>query len=187
MKCPVLVPCVLIVGLAGCGYGSLNSVLLPSDVDYDGRLLGTWQDPDSGEKATIVEASGEAYLITYVDEDGKAARFRAQLGELADRRVLELAPLDDLDDRADVLKSLLLPLYGMVIIDSVDEEIRFRLLEPDSIRQFLVDNPGAASHLMQNDRVVLTGSTAELRAFFGALLALDGILGEETVWQRVDS
>jgi len=135
----------------------------------------------------ITRADNEGYLITYVEKDGKTAQFHGRLGKVAGRTALDLVPADDLDDRSDILKSLLLPLHGLVIIDSVAEVIRFRLLESDTIRQFLIENPDAAKHIMLEKLIVLTGSTAELQAFFTRILARDGILDEETIWRRVAS
>jgi len=185
MKSNLLLTCAFAAGLAGCGYGSVNPIFVSSELQEDDRILGTWQDPDSGEKATIARAGDEGYLITYVEEDGKSARFHARLGKLAGRMAFDLVPVDDWNDSPDIYKSLLLPLHGLVIIDSVGEFVRFGLLEPDTIRRFLAQNPSAAKHIMQENLVLLTGSTAELQAFFGGLLARDGILGEEAVWQRV--
>jgi len=37
---PVL-SCTLAVGLAGCGYGSINPVILSTELQYDSRILGT--------------------------------------------------------------------------------------------------------------------------------------------------
>jgi hypothetical protein len=187
MKTFIPLPCCLAVAAGACGYGSINPAFVPSEAHYESRLSGTWQNSDSTEHASIIRSDDGGYLITYSEKEGKTARFRASLGVIGGHTALDLVPVDDISDRPDVYKSLLLPLHGIVIIESVGESIRFRLLEPDAMKRFLADEPDAAGHVMQEGTLVLTGSTAELGTFFERLLARDDVLGEENVWHRVSS
>ena len=117
--------------VAGCGFGSVSSFMTPADLAYDSRLLGTWEDSSGKESATIVADSG-GYLIAYAEENGKQGRFRGALGRIAGRLVLEVTPKDPAADASDTYRSLLLPLYGVLVIDRADSLLVFRAVSSDS-------------------------------------------------------
>ena len=170
--------------VSACGYGSVNPIFPEQDTQSEPGLIGTWEDSASKESATVTAGGATGYVVDYRDSDGKTGRFRARAGRLGRYRALDLEPADLADDLSDTYKSLLLPIHSPIIIDSIGETLQFRFLEGDSIRQFLSRNPGRAAHVVRDDAVLLTGSTAEVRRFLAAMVTRPGVLGELTVWRR---
>src|SRR5512143_942237 len=74
---------------------SIDAVVPASDATFDPRLLGEWQGESDGERAVIARDSGGAYAIEYTDEKGKRGSFRARLGRLGPRLVLDIWPAHD--------------------------------------------------------------------------------------------
>lgn len=178
----------LALALTGCGVGSVSPLFSDADVTYDPRLVGTWRDSAAKESAVIAAADADAYTVTYTDSDGKTGRFRARLGTLGRFRVLELQPDKIPLEMSDAYKNLLLRLYAPLIIDSIGVELRFRLVEPDSLKAHLARQPRVIAHVVrrEDELVVLTAPTASVRLFLATFLERRGVLSEsEAGWRRV--
>ena len=172
------------IGLAACGVASVAPFVPPAGAEFDPRLLGTWQDSSGNEFVVITALPPKGYALAYTDGDGKVGRFEALLGHLGQLLVLDVTPDDPALDASDLYKSLLLPLHGVVVIDSMVPKLRFRILEPDSVKRYLERQPNLISHEMRDDAVVLTAPTAALRTFLATIVRRRGALGEQAVWHR---
>lgn len=172
------------VGVAGCGVGSVSPLVSDTDIRYDSTLVGTWRDSSASESVVIAPVSPNRYSIVYTDSDGKVGRFHGVLGEVNSLRVLDLEPEDLPREMSDVYKSLLLPLHGAVFIDSTDPQLRFRILEADSLKRFLERQPRAIAHVMRDEAVVLTAQTTDLQRFLVTYVRRSGALGSSNVMVR---
>ena len=178
-------PTVLVaITLAGCGVASVAPFVPAADAEFDSRLLGTWQDSSAKEFVVITALPPKGYVLAYTDGDGKSGRFEARLGHLGSLLVLDVTPADASLEASDVYKSLLLPLHGVIVIDSMVPQLRFRIFEPDSVKRYLERQTNLVSHEMRDDAVVLTAPTAALRTFLATIARRPGALGEQAVWQR---
>lgn len=169
--------------LAGCGVASVSPFVTDADRVAEPRLIGSWQDSSGKESAVITVAPENDYLLTYTDGDGKTGQFRARLGRLGPYRVLDLEPVDPIPNASDVYKSLVLRAHGVVIIDSVGAVLQFRLVQPDSLREYLRRSPGVA-HTPIGHAVLLTAPSPELRQFVQEFLGRPGVLDAPEVWRR---
>ena len=170
------------VAAAGCGVGSISPFI--SDTQYDSLLVGAWRDSNGTESAYITTLEADRYSIIYTDSEGKIGRFRATLGRVGPLRVLDVEPADPVPEASVLYRSLLLPLHGAVFIDSIGAELRFRLLQPDSLKHYLEREPDAVAHMIPNKVVVLTAPTADVRRFLGGYARRTGALAESNVWVR---
>ncbi len=178
----------LLLGLlasGGCGFGSLNATFDPRAGEFDARLLGTWRVSGERELAVVGRGRNDTYRVDYTDEDGATGRFRARLGRLDGRRVLDLQP----DGRAletvsDAFKNLLLPLHTMFFVDSIGQEVRLLGLRPDSLEAYLEREPQAVAHERTDDLIVLTASTPELEHFLADYGRRLGVFDEPIVWVK---
>lgn len=174
----------VITFLSGCSVASVAPLVPAADAAFDPRLLGTWQDSSGKEFVVITALPPKGYALAYTDGDGKTGRFEALLGHVGSLLVLDVTPDDPSLDASDLYKSLLLPLHGVIVIDSMGPQLRVRMLEPDSVKRYLERQPNLISHEMREESVVLTAPTAALRTFLTTIARRPGALGEPGVWQR---
>jgi hypothetical protein len=171
-------------GIAGCGVGSIAPLVPSYDAQYDSLLVGAWQDSSGKDSAVITPLEPRGYLVVYTDDGGKIDHFRGVLGRVGSFRVLDLEPLLPEMGTSDITKSLLLRLHAAVFVDAVGSELRFRLLEPDSLKRFLERRPRAIQHVIHDDNVVLTAPTAEVQRFMASYARSKNALGVQNVWKR---
>lgn len=170
--------------LSACGVASVSPIVTEDDAVIDPRLTGTWKAEEDKDSAVITIAGPNVYRIVYADGDGKTGRFDARLGTLGKRRVLDVQPVDPLPDASDLYKSLILRAHGLVVIDSLGTSLVFHLVDPDSLKADLKRRPTATPHTFIEDSALLTGSSEEVRAYFDALLARPGTLGDANTWRK---
>lgn len=181
---PTALMLLVAMGMAGCGVGSIAPVIADSEARYDAKLVGTWADSSNKESFVVSEASPNRYAILYTDSDGKIGRFQGVLGQVGSLRVLDVEPEDLPKDMSDTYKSLLLPLHGAVFIDAVDPELRFRILQADSLKRYLEQRPRTISHMMRDEAVVFTAPTKDLQRFLVDYVRRPGALQAPTVMTR---
>jgi hypothetical protein len=161
------------------------SPLFPDEATrYDASLVGSWHDTAGKESAVITADPPNGYKIVYTEDDGKAGRFVGRLGVVGSVRVLDLYPDDPPEELSGTYRSLLLPLHTPVVIDSVGPVLRFRILDPDSIKAYLTKNPRSIASVKRGDTFVLTAPTPDVQRFLATLIQRRGFLGEQNVWRR---
>jgi len=170
------------VSLSACGLGTISSIVPGDDSRFDARLVGTWGDSSGKESVTITGDSGSGYAIAYTDADGKQNPFEGQLGALGGFLVLDLRPVEPELGLGDMYSSLLFRAHAPVVIDDIGSVLRFRLLEPDSLKALLAREPGLVAHALIDDAVLLTAPTGELRRFLTTYLRRPGVLTEQSSW-----
>lgn len=175
---------VAVLGLAGCGVGSVAPIVPEGEAQFDPALLGTWVDEDGTERAVITADGADGYAILYTDDGGESGPFLGRLGDLGAHRVLDVWP-DPTGIRGnDAFRDLMLPLHTALFIDSLGDRVGFRMLTPDSLSDYLEREPGAVAHVRLDDILVLTAPTAELRRFLAEFAGRPGTLGSPAVWVR---
>jgi len=172
------------LALVACGTGSVAPFLGERDVAFDARLVGTWKSAEGDETAEIT-ADGSAYEIAYTDSQGRSGRFDAVLGRIGDLLVLDIVPSDPASEASESYRALLLPLHGALFVDSIEPELRVRLLDGDALEKYLERRPRALEHRKVGDTVVLTASTAELQRFLRRYARRDDAFDDPGVWRRV--
>ena len=176
---------IVALGIAGCGVGSISPFVSDADIHMEPRLLGVWGDSAAGGESAVISASGpQHYAIVYTDSDGKIGRFWGVLGPATHPRLLDLEPQLPDSDASGAYASLLVPLHGAVFIEAIDPELRYRILNADTLRSYLRLNPGAIAHVMRTDDVILTAPTAELQTFLENYVRRPEALDEAHVWVR---
>jgi len=172
------------VGAAGCGVSSIFPLISATDVQYDSLLVGVWQDSIATESAVITKVEPDRYSIVYTDSERKIGRFEAILGRVGNLRLLDVKPADPALEASALYRTLLLPLHGPVFIDAIGARLRFRLLDLDSVKQYLEREPDAVAHVTPGKTVVLTAPTADVHRFLVGYVSRTGVLGESNVWVR---
>jgi len=172
------------IGLTGCGIASVSPIVPQAAARMDSRLLGTWTDSAGEESAVITEDSSHSYLIVYTDDNGKTGRYGGRLGHIGRYDVLDLSPYDEAAGATDLSRDLVVAVHTAAFIDSIGPVVRFAFLSDDSVKAMLRRDPTAVPHVNSEDRLLLSGSTAEVQRFLARLLQRKGVLAEQNLWRR---
>lgn len=168
--------------LSGCVL-SVDPVIPEAGATFDSRLLGRWEEVSGSDLAVVSRAAGNAYTIEYTS-DGKVARFDARLGRLGDRLVLDAWPARPETDLPAAYSELMVAGHLLFALEVGLDEIRVAMLEPDSLLAALRAGQVRLTHGRSEDRVILHGTTEELRSALGPYLARFGALSRPAVWRR---
>jgi len=173
----------LVTLITGCGVGSVHPLHQDAELLFDAQLIGTWEDSAGKESAVLTADGTRGYRLAYRDGDGKTGRFRARLGLIGSRHVLDIQPEDPPHEFSDIYRGLLLPLHGFVFLEVQGQALNFAVLEADTLRRYLQRNPMAVSHIVLKDGILLTAPSSELRRFLAGYLGRRAVL-DKAVWRR---
>jgi len=163
---------------AGC-VGSVNPVVTDRAAMFEPRLLGTWTDSGSSERAVITQAGPRAYAIQYTDEQGQTTSLDGMLGRSGGGYILDVqAAAAALGPYKDLVVRLHIPL----ILDSMLTRVHTSTLQVDSLDGYLRSHPGAVPHVRTHDGLTLTGSSSEVERFFAMYLQRRGVLEKASAW-----
>ena len=168
---------VLAVLASGCvPVISLHPLFSEEDTMFEKKLLGAWVDdpnsPDTIWEFSDINEPKNAYKLIFTDEEGKKGLFVAQLVKLQDKLFMDVYPSELPSDVNDPAKTawpynafFLIPAHTFLKIDSIEPTLRIQLTLESEMKKLLAEDPNAIEHTFVDDRLVLTASTKELRAF----------------------
>jgi hypothetical protein len=171
--------------LSGCVL-SVDSVVSEARATFDPRLLGRWEEVSGSDVALLSRAGENDYAIEYSSE-GKVARFQARLGRLGDRLVLDVWPAPRDTDIPQLYADVLVAAHLVVTLDVGPDDVRAGAIEPDSLFAALQAGQVQLSYGRSGDRLILHGTTEELRTALGPYIARAASLTEPEVWRRAPS
>jgi hypothetical protein len=178
--------------ISSCGFSSVSPFVSGSDVAYDPKLVGTFVDSE-GKESVVIVRDGEGYDITYDEGKGKTARFRGLLGRIGNRRVLDVIPKEPPPDEDDIYQGLVVSTHGLIIIDSLDSGLTYRIVDPEAIKRILNANPSLVAHIVDRGLtvpqrrdmgVLLTAPTPDVRKFLSEIIDRPGMLSDAETWRR---
>ncbi|MFH1881634.1 MAG: hypothetical protein ABIL62_02830 [Planctomycetota bacterium] len=177
MKVKKILFYLLAVLLGGClPVMSLHSLYTKENVVFEEKLLGIWvDDPNSPESIwefKRIDEPKNAYKLIFSDDKDQKGSFVAHLVKLQNRLFLDVYP-DELpwepDDPNEVKwlynSFFLIPAHTFIKIDSIEPQLKMRLINDGKMEELLKEDPNAVKHTSIEGRVVLTASTKELQAF----------------------
>lgn len=173
----------LSIVLNGCVL-SIDGVVSESDANFDPRLLGGWEEASGSDRAMVSRAAENKYAIEYTSDNGKVGKFEARLGRLGERLVLDVWPAPRETDLPAPYADMLVEGHLLLALEVSTNEISFAMLEPDSLRAALRAGAVRLAYGGPGDRLILQGTTAELRSTLGRYLARSGALMKPDVWRR---
>lgn len=175
---------VLVLALAGC-LVALEAIVPESEAIFDPRLVGTWELVSSSDRAVISRASDHTYAIEFTSE-GKVSRFQARLGSLGGRTVLDVWATPGEGD-APELYAIMVAGHTLFVLDIDSDEITAAALDLDSLLTHLRNGQPVLSYrLVDDEQLVLHGTTEQVRTALGIYLASSEALAEPMVWRRAE-
>jgi hypothetical protein len=175
--------------LGGCvPVMSLQPLFTAETVVFDGRLLGTWNEPDSDNvweftrlEPEAVEAlpdalKGEpikAYRLNIRAEKRLGGSLVAALVKLQDQLYLDVFPdklpsgqkMDSEETKLPFNAVFFVPTHTFLKVNITDDRLAMHITDDEGIQKLLEAEPGAIQCTAVDDRLVLTASTKELQAF----------------------
>ena len=150
--------------LGGCVIQTLSPLFAEKDLARYSDILGTWTQDDNVGVWTF-STDGNRYKLVQRDEKKRVATFHASVGKLGSDVFMDCT-LDDLEDRLNDVAALhLIPAHTFCKLVKRDTNLVLVAMDVDWLSGKLKDNPKLIPHVMQQDRPVLTASTAELQQF----------------------
>lgn len=162
---------------------STDAVVSERDALFDPRLIGTWEAAADTDRVVVTRGQDNSYVFTFTDKKDVVARYTGRLGRLGNRTVLDVWPDEELTDVPT--RDLFVPHHLILDLEIADDEVRTAMLETDSVRAAIRGGRIARAHEVSNSRLVLSGTTDELRAELGAHVTRPGAFTTQTVWKRV--
>jgi len=155
---------------------SLHPLYTEKDVVLDKKLYGTWVDNSNDSKTTWefkkIDEPKNAYNLIFTDEEGKKGSFAAHLVKLQNKLFLDIFPSELPWEPEDPNKMdwpynsfFLIPAHTFVKVDSIEPQLKLRLMLESKMEELLKEDPGAVEHTTVGERIVLTESTKKLQAF----------------------
>lgn len=155
---------------------SLHPLFSEADTIFEKKLLGTWVDdvnsPHSTWEFGDINEPKNAYKLIFADDEGKKGSFVAKLVKLQDKLFLDVYPNGLPSDVNNPAKTdwpynafFLIPAHTFLRVDSIEPMLKMRLTLESEMKDLLTEEPEAVKHTFVGDRLVLTASTKELRAF----------------------
>ena len=172
----------LLLTVGGCTM-SIEPVVAESDAIADARLVGTWHEVGGEDRAVVARGSGNGYTITFTD-DGETGRFEARLGRLGQRTVLDVLPAPERSEVPPQYREMLVPAHMLVLIDVAADSVGIASIESDSLGAALRSGSVRLTTTRVGDRLVLHGTTAELRAALAPYVARAGTVEQPTIFRR---
>jgi len=161
---------VLTVALAGCllvsCIPSVNPYYRPGDRHFDPALLGEWIDGDEHWTFSSYPDDELAYRLSYAD--GQASgQVKATLFRLGDEQFIDVIAEDFelADGEWELVAASLFPGHLVLHVESIQPRLTMALIDVDWLGDYLENDPGALSHRIADDRILLTGTTRELQRF----------------------
>lgn len=163
---------------------SVEPVVSDSLAVFDARLLGTWATESDSDRVSVARFDDKTYALEYTS-DGKTDRFQARLGRLGNRMVLDAWPVLAGSGLSEAYRDMLIPAHLILVLGIGPDTVLTALIDAGALRKALAAREVALDYVSSNDRLILTGKTAELRAGLAPYIQRKGALDSAQRWRRV--
>jgi hypothetical protein len=192
--------------VCGCSTPSINPLYSDeeSEVVIDDRVVGTWVKEDKQEQdryhvsprkddkskwyAVRIGEPGSAAGGVAAPGQGKHGLYEMRLVRLGAHTYADFHPAES--ERKNMLERLGLAAFPMHVIFPVTigaEQVTLRTLDNAKVRALVEASPKMTPHAMQDDVVVLTGTTRQVQEFFRRIVDGEEVFGEPAVLKRAEA
>ena len=170
-----------LVFISGCLVKSFNPFYELSDVTFDERLIGSWQDQDESnwifEKYQVKESILDNnkihphYVLRYVEDEDKISRFMVTLFEIGNDLYLDFYPDMETVSGHDFFTLHTMPVHSLAKIDiSSKEDVRIKWFNEEWMFELIESQKTDLDHeLIYQDSddatLILTAPTKDLKEF----------------------
>lgn len=165
--------------------------LYTADVEvFEDGLLGAWTaGEDKWEFEKVEKGKKEDvrlfYILRITDDKGRAAKFDAHLVKLGEKLFLDVYPEDGPEGTNDWYNLHILPVHTFMSVELKDGKLSLAVMNPEALEKLIEKKPGVIKHeVIDDDRIVLTASTAKLQKFLIEYADHDEFYGEAEEFER---
>ena len=166
----------------GCMVMMVHAPYTDADLTFDPGLIGTWLDSADAEIIQVISHEDRAYVLVWTDEDGRSGRFIGHQFRLGQNVFLDIVP-EPLHSPLEIYENYFLPLRTLLLMKRDGPRLDVRILNIDSLRQYLETHPSAVTYTVVNhsgdEDILLTAPTNRLRLFLADYVRRPGIWDEE--------
>jgi len=173
------------VAAAGC-VPSVYPIYGQSDLLIDNELVGRWVDSEGKNilEFSILDEDGQ-YRLTYIDEKGQSANFRACLARFNDLDMFDIYPEADKTAGNWYYRIHLFPVHTFALVQSRKPNLEVAFINPEWLKERLREEPGALAHVRVGDAVLITATTLELQRFVAGCAQRPRAFGKPIIWRRI--
>jgi DNA-directed RNA polymerase subunit H (RpoH/RPB5) len=154
----------LAIFICGC-VPSLHPLFTQEQTITDSNLIGYWAPNDSNEMWEI-KAADKGYEAVYIDESGKAGKFKIEAGKIGKNLFLDIYPTESSLSENNFYKLHLIPAHTFVKADLKNDSMELQFINPETLDKMLKADPKIVrNERLENGGIVLTASTKELQDF----------------------
>jgi len=165
----------------GC-VGMVHAPYTDADLMFDPELVGTWVDTVEGLSVQVIAHEDGAYVLVMTDADGQSNRFVGHQFRLGQNVFMDIVP-EPLHSPLEIYENYFLPLRTLLLMKRDGPRLDVRILNIDSLRQYLETHPSAVTYTVVNhvgeEDILLTALTNRLRLFLADYVRRPGIWDEE--------
>jgi hypothetical protein len=166
--------------LAGGCVRSTHPILKDEQVTANDALLGKWVAKDGKVSAELRPGEDNKYKLSYTNEDGKTGNFIVRFGKIGDVQVAEISADAFTPQSSGEYKSLLIPMYMMVVIQKTTPRLELSAMSTDWLKKYAQGHPDELD--VNPDDLIVNASTDDFQIFFMKHLNDAGMLGEAGVF-----
>lgn len=167
--------------MSGC-VPSLHPLYTDGDPVLVPDLEGTWVETDGEDTWTFQKGSGDDYKLIH-KEKGAPGNFDVHLVKLGKFLFLDIYPQEP-DIENGFYKGHLIRAHTFAKIELNGTTLRIAMLDPDRLKDSMGRGEAKIPHERLGGEIVLTASTAELRAFVRKCAEEGKVLGDATELRR---
>ena len=167
-----------IVLAAGC-VPSLQPLYTPDTIVFDPALIGTWCQTNKADRWKFIKDGDDHYKLHHTDKEKRTAEFTAYLVKVKDQRFLDLYPEESDAKLNELFCAHLVAAHTFMWVLKTGTALEMAMMNPDSVKKLLAENPTAVKHEKMKDGILLTAAPKELQAFLAGS-DLNQLYGEPT-------
>jgi hypothetical protein len=169
----LLLPCLAVcsIALSGCSVYSAHPLANSEDAVEEPALVGAWTPVESGsDDVCIQKADGHGYSLIRFDPNSKLTEiYQIDLVRLNDQLFADMVFKKEVVDRTEVEPALgTIANHVILKVDIADDDLTYYALDPDAIREQNKQGSAPVQLLEEDDTMLLTASTDEMREYLSA-------------------
>ena len=160
-----------------CFIASIQPIVTDRDLVRDSSLVGLWVGNDGKDSATITMRNDGSYLYRALSDSTGEDGITLKLTRIGTGRVIETSPANP-KVRPE---GYFIPIHYFARLESTRPSLTYRLMSASWLEHYFAVHPRAVAHMLDENSILFTDSTAALRAFIAKHQAEPGFWNKDSV------
>lgn len=169
---------------AGC-IPSVFPIHTEEDVVTRDQIVGRWTGTRVSQTWDFRRGDGEAYVLDFDDQRSGGGRFHVHLTEIGNELFMDLVPTDADPPRSGFHQLHFVPVHTFFRVGLTEDELSLSFLQPQWLEKNRAEFIEKLPHVQRNNNsLLLTATTAQLREFVGQHLRTPGAFTDPFVLRK---